>query len=177
VRHKLNEIIELKVSSISEDYEKRLRTLERKLKDRTDSIISAQEEISRTNTLHSLWMRAGLEATHQAKIDVYDEILAIKPDDVEALTSKADEVLEMGEALWAYNLCNKALSINDEYPYAYYQRACANATLRHLDAAMDDLSKAVDLSSTYIDEAKNDNSLENLRATGKLDELLQKYAG
>jgi tetratricopeptide (TPR) repeat protein len=177
VRHKLNEIIELKVSSISEDYEKRLRTLERKLKDRTDSIISAQEEISRTNTLHSLWMRAGLEATHQAKIDVYDEILAIKPDDLEALTSKADEVLEMGEAQWAYNLCNKALSINDEYPYAYYQRACANATLRHLDAAMDDLSKAVDLSSTYIDEAKNDNSLENLRATGKLDELLQKYAG
>jgi tetratricopeptide (TPR) repeat protein len=173
VRHKLNDIIEQKVSTISEDYEKRLLRLERKLKDRTDSIISAQEEISRTNTLHSLWMRAGLEATHQAKIDVYDQILEIKPDDVEALTSKADEVLEMGEALWAFNLCNKALAINEQYPYAYYQRACANATLNHLDAAIDDMKQAVELSSTYIDEAKTDKSLQNLRATGMLDELLE----
>lgn len=175
IRYKIDEIIDSKVSDISDAYEKRLRSLERKLKDRTDSIISAQEEISRTNTLHSLWMRAGLEATHQARIDVYDQILAIKPDDVEALTSKADEVLEMGEAQWAYNLCNKALAINNEYPYAYYQRACANATLMHLEAAFEDLKKAVELSTTYIDEAKADNGLENLRATGKLDELLQKY--
>ena len=176
VRHKLNEIIEQKVSTISDDYEKRLLRLERKLKDRTDSIISAQEEISRTNTLHSLWMRAGLEATHQARIDVYDQILEIKPDDVEALTSKADEVLEMGEAQWAFNLCNRALNINDEYPYAYYQRACANATLNHLDAAFDDLKQAVELSTTYIDEARVDKGLENLRATGKLDELLEATA-
>ncbi|MGD8484354.1 MAG: hypothetical protein PVJ63_08970 [Thioalkalispiraceae bacterium] len=172
VRHNLNEIIEQKISDISSDYEKRLLTLERKLKDRTESIISTQEEISRTNTLHSLWMRAGLEATHQAKVDVYDQILAIKPDDVEALTYKADDVLEMGEAQWALNLCNKALTIDDQYPFAYYQRACANDTLEHLDSAFEDLKKAVELSATYFDEAKTDKNLENLRRTGKLEELL-----
>lgn len=176
VRHKLDENIDNKVSSISKDYEQRLLVLEKKLKDRTDSIIAAQEEITRTNTLHSLWMRAGLEATHQAKIDVYDQIIAIKPDDVEALTYKADEVLEMGEAQWAFNLCNQALLIDREYPYALYQRACANATLNHLDAAYEDLKKATELSTTYIDEARTDKSLENLREAGKLDELLANTA-
>lgn len=172
VRHKLNEIIEQKVSSISQDYEERLIALEHKLKDRTERIISAQEEITRTNTLHSLWMRAGLEATHQAKIEVYDQILEISPGDIEALTYKADEVLELGEAEWALNLCDKALSIKPDYPYAHYQRACANATLLHLEQAFEDLKMAVELSSTYIDEAKTDKSLENLRLNGMLEELV-----
>lgn len=172
IRHKLNEIIEQKVAGISEDYEQRLLTLESKLKDRTDRIISAQEDITRTNTMHSLWMRAGLEATHQAKIDVYDQILQISPNDTEALTYKADEVLEMGEPQWALNLCNKALMIDEEYPYAFYQRACANSTLNHLDTAYEDLVNAIELSSTYLDEAKTDKGLENLRNSGKIDELL-----
>lgn len=172
IRHKLNEIIEQKVSNITEDYEQRLLTLESKLKDRTDRIISAQEDISRTNTMHSLWMRAGLEATHQAKIDVYDQILSISPNDTEALTYKADEVLEMGEPQWAINLCNKALSIDEQYAYAFYQRACANSTLNHLDTAFEDLVNAIELSGTYLDEAKTDKGLENLRNSGKIDELL-----
>lgn len=171
-RHKLNEIIEAKVSSISEDYEQRLLTLENTLRDRTDRIISAQEEITRTNTLHSLWMRAGLEATHQAKIDVYDQILAINPDDTEALTYKADEVLEIGEAQWALNLCNKALAIDPDYPYAHYQRACANSTLHHLDTAYEDLINAIELSATYADEARTDRGLNNLRESGKMNDLL-----
>jgi tetratricopeptide (TPR) repeat protein len=176
-RHKLNEIIEEKVSSISEDYEQRLLTLENTLKDRTDRIFSAQDEITRTNTLHSLWMRAGLEVTNQAKIDVYDQILAIKTDDAEALTYKADEVLEMGEAQWALNLCNKALLIDEEYPYAHYQRACANSTLNELDAALEDLKNAIELSATYSDEARTDKSLNNLRVSGKLDDLFAEGVG
>ena len=173
VRHKLDEIIEQKISNISQDYEERLIALEHKLKDRTERIISAQEDITRTNTLHSLWMRAGLEATHQAKIEVYDQILSINPSDVEALTYKADEVLELGEAQWALNLCDKALSISPDYPYAHYQRACANSTLQHLELAAEDLKKAVELSSTYVDEAKTDKSLENLRKHGMLEELIE----
>ena len=177
IRHKLNDVIEQKVSNISEDYEQRLLTLETKLKDRTDSIISAQEEISRTNTMHSLWMRAGLEATHQAKIDVYDQILSLNPNDVEALAYKADEVLEMGEPQWALNLCNRALLVDEEYPYAFYQRACANSTLHHLDSAFDDLKNAIELSNTYIDEARNDKDLKNLRNTEKFEKLLASFTG
>ncbi len=172
IRQKLNEVMDRKVATISDEYEKRLLNLERKLKDRTERIISAQEEISRTNTMHSLWMRAGLEATPQARIEVYDQILDLNSEDIEALTYKADAVLELDEPEWALNLCDKALTLNPDYAYAHYQRACANSTLGQLDMAMDDLRQAVELSATYQEEAKGDEGLLKLRESGRLDELL-----
>lgn len=172
IRQKLNEVMDRKVATISDEYEKRLLNLERKLKDRTERIISAQEEISRTNTMHSLWMRAGLEATPQARIEVYDQILDLNSEDIEALTYKADAVLELDEPEWALNLCDKALTLNPDYAYAHYQRACANSTLGQLDMAMDDLRQAVELSATYQEEAKGDQGLLKLRESGRLDELL-----
>jgi tetratricopeptide (TPR) repeat protein len=172
IRNKLSDVVDSKVAKISEEYEKRLYNLEQKLKDRTERIISAQEEISRTNTMHSLWMRAGLEATPQARIEVYDQILELNAEDIEALTYKADAVLELDEPEWALNLCDKALTLNPEYAYAHYQRACANATLGQLDTALDDLKQAVVFSATYLEEARTDKSLINLRESGRLDELL-----
>jgi phage host-nuclease inhibitor protein Gam len=88
IRSKLGEVMDKKVAAISEEYEARLYNLELKLKDRTDRIISAQEEISRTNAIHSLWMRAGLEATPQSRIEVYDQILDLNDDDIEALHTR-----------------------------------------------------------------------------------------
>jgi tetratricopeptide (TPR) repeat protein len=172
IRNKLNEEVDSKVAAISDEYEKRLYDLERKLKDRTERIISAQEDISRTNTMHSLWMRAGLEATPQARIDVYDQILILNGEDIEALTYMADAVLELDEPEWALNLCDKALVLNPDYAYAHYQRACAHATLKQLDTALNDLKQAVRLSATYLEEAQTDISLINLREAGRLDELL-----
>ena len=177
IRRKLNEVMDKKVATISSEYEKRLYNLELELKDRTERIISAQEEISRTNTIHSLWMRAGLEATPQSKIDVFDQILDLNGDDIEALTYKADAVLELDEPEWALNLCDKALSLNPQYAYAHYQRACANATLGLLDTAQDDLKQAIELSSTYLDEARNDRDLANLRESGRIDALLAPSSG
>jgi tetratricopeptide (TPR) repeat protein len=176
IRYRLKEVVESKVVEITDDYEKRLYILEQKLKDRTERIISAQEEISRTNTLHALWMRAGLEATPQSRIEVYDQILAINPDDIEALTYKADTVLELGEPEWALNLCDKALSFNQDYAYAHYQRACANGTLGQLEQAAQELMRAVELSSTYLVEARSDKSLQSLRDSGLVDHLLSKEA-
>lgn len=172
IHHKLNDAMDKKVTTISDEYEKRLLNLETKLKDRTESIISAQEDISRTNTMHSLWMRAGLEATPQARIEVYDQILALNNEDIEALTYKANAVLELDEPEWALNLCDKALTLNKEYAYAHYQRACANSTLNQLDAALIDLQHAVEFSATYMEEAKSDESLINLRESEQFEKLL-----
>jgi len=172
IRNKVNEMMDAKVVKISEEYEKRLHTMEQKLKDRTERIISTQEEISRTNTIHSLWMRAGLEVTPQAKIEVYDQILELNSEDIEALTYKADAVLDLDESEWALNLCDKALALNPDYAYAYYQRACAQSILGHTDSALEDLKQAVSLSTTYLDEARTDKSLENIRKLGVLDDML-----
>ena len=117
-------------------------------------------------------MRAGIEATPQAKIDVYDQILELTADDIEALTYKADEVLELDKPEWALNLCDKALSLNPDYAYAHYQRACANATLGQLELAQEDLKNAITLSATYLEEARSDKSLINLHGCEYFDSLL-----
>ncbi|MGI0117307.1 tetratricopeptide repeat protein [Zooshikella sp. RANM57] len=162
VKSKVDELVDSRVRLISQGYEKRLAELEKKLRQRTDQIIQAQEEIALTNNIHSLWMRSGLESTPQSKIKIYDQILSLNPEDVEALTYKADAALELEEPQWALSLCNKALEISSEYPYAYYQRACAHATLGLDDQAVDDLTKALELSSTYADEMKEEPSFKSL---------------
>lgn len=177
IRNKLNEVADSKVAKISAEYEQRLVNLEQKLKDRTERIISTQEEISRTNTIHSLWMRAGLEATPQAKIAVYDQVLELSPEDIEALTYKADAVLELDEPEWALNLCDKALLLNPDYAYAHYQRACANSTLGNLDTALEDLRQAVSLSATYLEEARSDEGLNNLRESEQFHALFDTPTG
>ncbi|MDH5785673.1 MAG: hypothetical protein OEZ16_08710, partial [Chromatiales bacterium] len=64
------------------------------------------------------------------------------------------------------------LALNPDYAYAHYQRACANSTLGHLEQAHEELQLAIALSSTYIEEARNDMGLANLRDSGRLDEML-----
>nr|MDT0253098.1 tetratricopeptide repeat protein [Endozoicomonas sp.] len=89
VRETVKTQVETQVSQMTLKYEKRLDELEHKLVIRSEQIISTQEKISQTNQVHSLWMRAGLETNLHEQINIYDQILEINPDDVEALTYKA----------------------------------------------------------------------------------------
>src|SRR5690606_9634304 len=82
-------------------YEKRLHGIEKQLTLKTRHIDANREQIEQTQELHSLWLRAAQENTPANKISVYDQILTIKPGDCEALTYKADAVLELGEPQWA----------------------------------------------------------------------------
>ena len=40
-----------------------------------------KNKIYNTQYIHSLWMRSNLETNTQSRIDIYDEILKIKPSD------------------------------------------------------------------------------------------------
>lgn len=148
IKENMETAIEAKVAHVTQEYESRLNELELKLKRRTEQIIANQEQISQTNQIHSLWMRAGLETTAQERIKIYDEILTIKPGDIEALTYKADAVLEIGEAGWALNLANQAVELDEDYAFAYWQRACAKAELDQPHAAIQDIRMAIEKSPT-----------------------------
>lgn len=163
VRNKLSELVDEKVNAITNDYEDRLNALDKRLKARSEEIIEAHEKIAKSNTIHALWMRSGLEITPQAKIDIYDEILKISPADVEALSYKADALLEENEPQWALSLCNKALGIDDEYGFAYWQRACAEAILGKEQEALSDIRQAILLSPDFADELYSETALESLR--------------
>ena len=138
IKANIESITSEKLSGLTKEYEERLNELENKLKIRTDQIISTQEEVSNSNLIHSLWMRAGLEKSDQEKINVYDHILEIKPDDTEALSYKADVLLDLGEIKWALSLSNQAIEHDGTYALAYWQRACAHAMLEQKSEALSD---------------------------------------
>jgi tetratricopeptide (TPR) repeat protein len=151
-----------KIHALTLDYEDRLQQIEMKMTERSKVIMETQKNITDTNSIHSLWMRVGLEKSEEDKISVYDEILSIKPDDIEAMTYKADALLEIGEVRWALDLSNNAIELDDEYSLAYWQRACSYSKLDKPTEALNDIKKALDLSDTLGDELLKEKHFENL---------------
>ncbi|MDL0431608.1 tetratricopeptide repeat protein [Marinobacter sp. TBZ242] len=163
MRNQLTTLAEKRVNELVVEYEKRLEFIEDQLRQKSDIIHQNQAEIERTNEVHSLWLKASQETSQQNKIAAYDAILDLRPDDVEALSYKADAVLEMQEPLWAISLCQRALKLAPENGHAHYQLACAYAEIGRWDDAVATLQKAIDISEAYKDDASVDPSFEQLR--------------
>ncbi len=164
IKEKAHTYADREVSKLVSSYEKRLKALERNLKEKTAVIEENREEIEKTNEIHSLWLRASQEASPQSKIQIYDQILTLRPFDTEALTYKADAALELDETKWAINLSEQALAIDPEHGHAHYQMACAYAQRNEPTAALEYLEKAIGLAPSYRDEAKTDISFKGLRS-------------
>lgn len=162
VKNNIETITADKIAKLTSEYEERLDEVEKKLKRRTELIINAQQDISNTNLVHSLWMRAGLEKSETEKVSIYDQILEINPDDIEALTYKADILLDLDEDNWSLSLSNKAIEINPEYALAYWQRACAKAKLEKFEDAVEDIKLAIELTESLKEEVENEVYFENL---------------
>ena len=139
IRNKTEDMIEKRVDVITQRYNVELEELQTRLGEQSQKILDNQETIYKTQLVHSLWMRANLEANPQSKIDIFDEILKINDEDSEVYAYKADAVLDLDEYEWALNLSNRAIDIDPEYGYAYWQRSCANAVLGNEKEAIDDL--------------------------------------
>lgn len=163
MRNQLTSLAEKRVNELVVEYEKRLKSIEEQLQQKSDIIHQNQAEIERTNEVHSLWLKASQETSQQNKIGAYDQILDLRPDDVEALSYKADAVLEMQEPLWAISLCQRALKLAPDNGHAHYQLACAYAEIGRWDDAVATLQKAIDISEAYRDDASVDPSFEQLR--------------
>ncbi|MEP1213644.1 MAG: tetratricopeptide repeat protein [Marinobacter sp.] len=163
MRNQLTTLAEKRVNELVVEYEKRLEFIEDQLRQKSDIIHQNQAEIERTNEVHSLWLKASQETSQQNKIAAYDTILDLRPDDVEALSYKADAVLEMQEPLWAISLCQRALKLAPDNGHAHYQLACAYAEIGRWDDAVATLKKSIDISEAYRDDASVDPSFEQLR--------------
>lgn len=172
VRSKLNEVVETKITELTSKYEDRLKDLEDKLKRRSQEIIEAQEDISKANEIHSIWMRAGLETNMHQKIKLYDELLAMNPTDIEALIYKADAAFELGEYEWAFSLANRAIDQDEDYGLAYWQRACANAANGAVQEAISDIKIAVDKAPKLAEEIEREPAFEPLHELEEFKELL-----
>ncbi|WP_193112657.1 tetratricopeptide repeat protein [Sulfurimonas marina] len=175
INERIRITVDERISKVIDENEKRMQLLEHDLERRSRQVLSNQEEIAKTNTIHSLWMRAGLEQTPYGKIEIYDQILKIRPQDPEAISYKADAALDLGEANWALSLSNQSINIDPEYPNAYYQRACAYSVLKFSDNAIDDLEKALELNENYTDEILSEKEFIDLHENERFQKLLSRY--
>jgi len=163
IKENVESITEKRIEALTVEYEKRLNAIEIALKERSEQIVAAQQDISDNTLIQSLWMRSGLEKSEHEKIKMYDQILEVKPNDVEALTYKADTLLDIDEDSWALSLANQALENDSEYAMAYWQKACAEAKLELYSEAIADITKALELSKALKEELSSESCFEKLK--------------
>lgn len=172
MKERVQSLADEKISELVNEYEQRLAIIEQQLNQKTQHIEKNREEIELTREMQSLWLRAAQDSNPANKIAIYDHILKLSVGDCEALTYKADAVLELGEPQWAANLCHQALKIDPDNGHAFYQLACAYTVMGHLEEAVRFLSEAFVRTETYRDEIAKDPMLLPLKDFAPFKELL-----
>lgn len=172
IKERVHALADQEINSLISEYEQRLRAIEQQLSLETQQIEENREKIERTQEVQSLWLRAGQESSPTNKIAMYDQIMMIRPYDVEALTYKADAVLELGEPQWAANLCHLALESDPDNGHAFYQLACAHTAMDQLDDAVHFLQQAITRSETYREQCLSDPALSALQSYPGLEKVL-----
>ena len=172
IKEKTKQLADQQLNEIARQYEKKFQLLERDLKRKTRTIAQNNKEIEIINEIHNLWLRSHSVQTPEQKIEIYDEILTIRPGDLEALTYKADAAMEIREFHWALSLCNRVLEVDNMNGHALYQRACAYACLGAEEQAVSDLEQAIATSSSFRDLAREEQDFDSLHGNERFDDLI-----
>lgn len=177
IKERVHSLADEEISKLIHEYESRLGIIEQQLQQKTRHIEENREEIELTKEVQSLWLRAQQDSSPTNKINIYDDILKLKHDDCEALTYKADAVLELGEPQWAANLCHQALKIDPDNSHAFYQLACAYTTMEQFEEALRFITEAINRRDSYLDDIRKDPTLQplvNNEQFKKLSDLINK---
>ncbi|WP_240152915.1 TPR end-of-group domain-containing protein [Photobacterium alginatilyticum] len=172
IKENTKQMADRQLQDIAEQYEKKFQLLERDLKRKTRIIAQNNKEIEIINEVHNLWLRAQGSQTPEQKMEVYDEILKIRPGDLEALTHKADAAMEIREFHWALSICNRVLEVDTSNAHALYQRACAYACLGAEEQAIMDLEQAILGSASLKELASEEQDFESLRGNERFENLI-----
>lgn len=173
LRGSMQHIAKLRIEELASEFEGRLSQLEREIHAKGETILANQRDIERTQTVHALWLQANQAPNPRIKIEFYDRILQLNPDDYETMAYKADAALQLGDRDWALSLCNRILEEHPESSLAYYQRACANAGLGETDSAIADLTRAIELSPALKEQARIEEEFAPLVGRDDFAELLE----
>lgn len=172
IRTSTTKMAEQQLQTISKQYEGKFKALEHDLKKKTRVISDNNKQIEIINEIHNLWLRAQGSQTAEQRMAVYDEILKIRPGDLEALTHKADAAMEIREFHWALSLCNRVLKVDDANGHALYQRACAYACLGLEAQAIEDLELALASSTSFRELVIDEADFENLKGHQRFEDIL-----
>lgn len=162
LKRSVNTMAENEIRRLSSEYENRFTSLEIELQKKGEIILENQKEIERTQTVHALWQQASQATTPRGRIEIYDQILELTPNEPETMTAKADAALELGDREWALSLCTRVLDAHEGHTWAYYHRARAHAGLGLKDAAVQDLKSALALTPNIAEAIKDNEEFEDL---------------
>ena len=162
MKERVHSLADEEISKLIQEYESRLETIETLLHQKTQHIEENREEIELTQDVQSLWLRAQQDPSPANKIVIYDDILKLRYDDCEALTYKADAVLELNEPQWAANLCHQTLKIDPDNSHAFYQLACAYTAMEQFEEAVRYLAEALNRRESYLEDIRSDPALQPL---------------
>lgn len=172
IKERVHSIADEEIARLVNEYEGRLKAIEDDVKKKSEHIQENREEIELTQEVQSLWLRAQQESSPSHKIAIYDRILSLRHDDCEALTYKADAVLELDEPQWAANLCHQALQIDPENGHAFYQLACAYTALDSFEEALHYVQRAINRRDHYREEIRQDPAFTKLKGYAPFEKLL-----
>ncbi|MFT5161997.1 MAG: cytochrome c-type biogenesis protein CcmH/NrfG [Alteromonadaceae bacterium] len=172
VKERVHSLADEEIAKLVHEYEKRLAMIEKQLQQKTQHIEENREEIELTQDVQSLWLRAQQDPYPANKITIYDEILQLRHEDCEALTYKADAVLELNEPQWAASLCHQALTIDPDNSHAFYQLACAYTAMEQFDEALRFLAEAINRRDSYLEDIREDPALAPLINDEKFKNLV-----
>lgn len=175
VKDKVHNLANTKIDEVVSEYEERLAKLEEELNRKSRGISSAQKRLSQHQDIYSLWLKAGQEQILSNKVDIYDQILDLDPENAEAMTYKADVVLDMDEPFWAISLCQQALRIDSTNSHAMYQLASAYSLLDAKDKALQFLHASLDGAEGNAQMILDDPHLDNLKDEPEFLNMLKKY--
>lgn len=163
------------ISKLVQEYESRLKAIEKQLKQRSLDIEENREEIETTQEIQSLWQRAARESNISAKVESYDAILQLKPDDSEAMIYKADAVLEIPEPQWALNLCHQALKIDPGNYHALFQLACAYSVMGRFSESISYLQQLLEKTDSYHQQIIDEVMLQPLHELEEYQSLMSEH--
>jgi len=163
------------ISKLVQEYESRLKAIEKQLKQRSLDIEENREEIETTQEIQSLWQRAARESNIAAKVESYDAILQLKPDDSEAMIYKADAVLEIPEPQWALNLCHQALKIDPGNYHALFQLACAYSVMGRFSESISYLQQLIEKTDSYHQQIIDEVMLQPLHELEEYQSLMSEH--
>lgn len=172
MKERVHSLADEEISKLILEYESRLATIEKQLQQKTQHIEANREEIELTQEVQSLWLRAQQETAPSNKIIIYDDLLKLRHEDCEALTYKADAVLELNEPQWAVNLCRQALKIDPDNSHAFYQLACAYTAMEQFDEAVAYLKEAIHRRDSYLNDIHQDPALTPLLDSPSYQEMI-----
>lgn len=176
IKERVHSLADQEIEKLISEYEQRLARIEHQLMQKTMHIEENREEIELTQEIQSLWLKAQQENSAKNKITIYDQILSLRATDCEAITYKADAVLELGEPQWAKALCLQALELDPENSHAFFQLACAYSMLEQLDESLNYLRKALNISDSYHENLLAEPMLKPLAKDERFEKLLAEFS-